>query len=398
MAGCPAPAARMLTAARPAPVPVLTFAAQPDGGPPPVLRAGASGAFAQRPAGGPPMLVLRRRTDVLRTLTDSRRFRMAGVTESGELTGCPLTGAELQSPDGGLLNMDPPPLRSYRQRINGLFTRAAAELTRTAAVTLASALAARLAHQHDADVLPRFAEPFTASAVCLTMGIPSRDWDEVLEYSRIAFAVVPSSPEVAAVAAAWADLYDYYGQLVAANRAHPDGTLTSQLIRALDGFTTAQVVHVIGTVSNGFGAVLPVLAVSLAELAQRPGVVAACLRGERTWDWVAGRLLARRAMFPVALPRIARADSWLDGRLVTQGTLLLPSLIAAAHDPGGPPPPSLPFGAGPHFCPGAALTRVWLASALGAFFAAYPAARLAGRLDWQPGTLSVPREIILSLR
>lgn len=397
MAGCPAPAARMLTAPRPAVVPVLTFAAEPDGGPPPVLRAGAIGEFAQRPAGGPAMLVLRRRADVLRTLTDSRRFRMAGVTGSGELTGCPLTGAEMQSPDGGLLNMDPPALRGYRQRINGLFTRAAAELTRPAVHTLASALAARLASQQDADVLARFAGPFTASAVCLTMGIPSRDWDEVLEYSRIAFAVVPSPAEVAAVTAAWADLYDYYGQMVAAKRAHPDGTLTSRLIRVLDGFSTGQIVHVIGTVSNGFGAVLPVLAVSLAELAQRPAVVAACLRGERSWDSVAARLLTRRAMFPVALPRVARADSVLDGRLVTQGTVLLPSLVAAAHDPAGPPPESIPFGAGPHFCPGAALARVWLATALAAFFAAYPAARLAGRLDWQPGTLSVPREIILSL-
>lgn len=397
MAGGPAGSARMLTVQRPAAVPVLTFAAESDGGPPPVLRVGGTDEFARRPAGGAPMLVLRRRADVLRTLSDSRRFGMAGVTESGELTGCPLTGAEMQSPDGGLLNMDPPPLRDYRQRINGLFTRGAAEATRPAVHTLATALAARLATRTTADVLAGFAEPFTASAVCLAVGIPSRDWDEVLEYSRIAFAVVPSSAEVAAVAAAWQDLYSYYEQMVAAKRAQPDGTLTTQLIRALDGFTTSQVVHVIGTVSNGFGAVLPVLAVSLAELAQRPAVLAACLRGERTWDSVAARLLTRRAMFPVALPRVAREDSWLDGRPVPQGTVLLPSLIAAAHDPAGPPPVSIPFGAGPHFCPGAALTRVWLATALAAFFTAYPAARLAGRLEWRAGTLSVPREIILSL-
>ncbi len=388
----------MLTMQRPPAIPVLTFAAEPDGAPPPVLRADGTEEFACRPAGGPPMVVLRRRTDVLRTLTNSRRFGMAAVTESGELTGCPLTGAEMQSPDGGLLNMDPPPLRGYRQRINGLFSRAAAEATRPAVRTLATALAARLAPQTAADVLAGFAEPFTASAVCLAMGIPSRDWDEVLEYSRIAFAVVPSSAEVAAVAAAWQDLYSYYEQMVAAKRVQPDGTLTSQLIRALDGFTTSQIVHVIGTVSNGFGAVLPVLAVSLAELAKRPAVLAACLRGEQTWDSVAARLLTRRAMFPVALPRVVRADSILDGRLVSQGTVLLPSLIAAAHDPAGPPSQSIPFGAGPHFCPGAALTRVWLATALAVFFTAYPAARLVGRLDWQAGTLSVPRQIVLSLR
>jgi cytochrome P450 len=303
----------------------------------------------------------------------------------------------MQSPDGGLLNMDTPPLRAYRQRINGLFTRHAAEVTQPAVRALACRLAAALAGRRSAEVLACFAEPFTAAAVCQAMGIPGRDWDRVLDASRTAFAVVPSSAEVAGVAAAWADLYGYYGQMVAAKRAHPDGTLTSQLIRALDGFTTAQVVHVIGTVSNGFGAVLPVLAVSLVELAQRPSVVEACLRGERTWVSVAARLLSRRAMFPVALPRVARADTWLGERRVRAGTEVLPSLIAAAHDRGGQHR-TVAFGAGPHFCPGAALTQVWLASALAAFFRAFPDAQLAGSLDWQPGTLSVPREITLDLR
>jgi cytochrome P450 len=77
---------------------------------------------------------------------------------------------------------------------------------------------------------------------------------------------------------------------------------------------------------------------------------------------------------------------------------VLPSLVAAAHDPSGPPPRNIAFGAGPHFCPGAALTRLWLATALGIFFETFPAARLAGSLEWQPGTLSMPREIVLALR
>jgi cytochrome P450 len=101
-------------------------------------------------------------------------------------------------------------------------------------------------------------------------------------------------------------------------------------------------------------------------------------------------------MFPIALPRIALADTWLGGRHITTGTTVLPSLIAAAHD--GPPSPSIPFGAGPHYCPGAALARVWLCAALEAFFGTFPRARLAGDLNWQPGTLSVPREITLALR
>lgn len=388
----------MLTARRAAAAPVLTFAAEPRGAPPPVLRAGAAGDFVRRPAGGEPMLVLRRRADVVRSLADTTYFGMAGVTESGGLRGCPLTGAEMQSADGGLLNMNPPLLREYRQRINGLFTHRAAEATRPVIQALATDLCASLAGRRDADAMAEFVGPFTAEAVCWIMGIPRGDRERVLESSRVAFAVVPSAAAISEVAAAWEDLYGYYESIVAAKRARPDEALTSQLIAALGGLTTSQVVHIIATVSNGFGAVLPVLAAALTEVAQQPQIIAACLRGERTWASVAARLLSYRAIFPIALPRVALADTWLGSRLVSKGTVLLPSLIAAAHDPCGPPPRNIAFGAGPHFCPGAALTRVWLASALGVFFGTFPGARLAGSLEWQPGTLSVPREIRLALR
>jgi cytochrome P450 len=344
------------------------------------------------------MLVLRRSADVVRSLADGTHFAMAGVTAAGELCGSPLTGAEMQSPDGGLLNMNAPGLLTYRHRINHLFTRRAAETTRPAIHALAVRLAASLAGRPAADVLAGFAEPFTAAAVCSAMGVPASGWDQVLEFSRVAFAVVPSPAAVRDVAAAWEALYDYYGSLVAAKRAGPDGTLTSRMASALDGSTASQVTHAVGTVSNGFGALLPVLAVSLAEVAQRPRVIAACQRGERTWMSVAEQLLRLRTIFPVAVPRVVLADTQLSGRLVTRGTVVLPSLIAAAHDLSRPAPCNIAFGAGPHFCPGAALTRLWLACALAGLFEAFPQARLAGPLEWQPGTLSVPREIVLALR
>ena len=371
--------------------PILRFDSQPDGGPPPIL--GASGHdYAFRPAGGPPMLVLRRRRDVIRVLTDSGNFGMAAVTRTGALLGCPLTGAEMQSPDGGLLNMTGPRLRSYRQRIAGLFTRRAAEATRPLARALARSLADALHGRATADALTGFAEPFTATAVSAVMGTPLADWDRILEASRIAFAVVPGPDVIDDVAAAWDDLYGYYTGAA----ARRDGGLTTQLAGALDGHTAAQVAHVTGTVSNGFGAMLPILAVAITELSQQPNVIASCVRGQRSWASVAGELLRTRTLFPITLPRIALADTWLSGRHITKGATVLPSLIAAAHD--GPASPSIPFGAGPHYCPGAALTRVWLCVALEAFFGTFPRARLAGGLDWQGGTLSVPREITLALR
>ena len=372
--------------------PVLRFDSQPDGGPPPLLCAGGHD-YAFRPAGGPPMLILRRRPDVIRVLTDSRNFGMAAVTRTGGLLRCPLTGAEMQSTDGGLLNMNMPQLRSYRRRIAGLFTRPAAETTRPLVRSLASSLAGSLQGCATADALTGFAEPFTATAVSAAMGTPLADWDQILEASRVAFAIVPGPETVDDVAAAWDDLYGYY---IRAAARPPGGGLTTQLARALAGHTAAQIARVTATVSNGFGAMLPVLAVAITELAQQPHVVAACTRGERTWASVARELLSTRTLFPIALPRVALADTWLGGRPISTGTTVLPSLIAAAHD--GPASAVIPFGAGSHFCPGAALARLWLSVSLEAFFGTFPRARLAGDLDWQPGTLPVPRQVTLALR
>ena len=194
--------------------PVLRFDSQPDGGPPPLLCAGGHD-YAVRPAGGPPMLILRRRPDVIRVLTDSRNFGMAAVTRTGGLARCPLTGAEMQSPDGGLLNMNMPRLRSYRRRIAGLFTRRAAETTRPLVRSLAGSLADALHGWATADALTGFAEPFTATAVSAAMGTPLADWDRILEASRVAFAVVPGPETVDDVAAAWDDLYGYYTRAAA---------------------------------------------------------------------------------------------------------------------------------------------------------------------------------------
>ena len=371
--------------------PILRFDSQPDGGPPPILYTSGHD-YAFRPAGGPPMLVLRRRADVIRVLTNTGNFGMAAVARTGELLGCPLTGAEMQSPDGGLLNMNTPRLCSYRQRIAGLFTRRAAEATRPLARALARSLADALHSRATADALTGFAEPFTATAVSAAMGTPLADWYRILEASRIAFAVVPGPGAIDGVAAAWDDLYSYYTRAA----ARPGGGLTTHLAGALDGHTAAQIAHVTGTVSNGFGAMLPILAVAIAELAQQPRVIASCTRGERTWASVAGELLSTRTMFPVALPRIALADTWLGGRHITKGTTLLPSLIAAAHD--GPASPRDPIRSRPALLSrGRARPPLALRHTRGVL-RDVPRARLVGDLDWQAGTLSVPREITLALR
>lgn len=372
-------------------LPLLDFAARPGGAFPLVLTGPDDGDQARRPAGGPPLLVLRTRPEVVGAVTDPA-VQMAATWPNGVPGRCPLTGAEMQDPDGGWLNMDGPAHHAQRHQLAPVFSRRAAYATRPAAQRVARDLAATLPAGEIVDVRARYARPFAATAVCAALGVRASDWPQIDAASRVAFAVVPGPGHVDGVADAWDRLYGYWTTVVTRLRGHPDGSLASQIIETLPPDTSvSRAAHVLGVVSNGFGAVEPVLSVMLAELAERPGPALLAASGQRTWEAAVTTLLATRALFPVDLPRVATADTWLAGRQILAGTLLLPSLVAAR----------LPFGAGPHTCPGAALSRIWLAAALEAFWERHPspalAPLLAGRLEWERGTLSVPREIRLAL-
>jgi cytochrome P450 len=312
---------------------------------------------------------------------------MAGAhPATGTLRGCPLTGAERQNADGGLLNMNPPYLTGYRRQLSGLFSAAAAESTRPAAQACAAGLVRRLAAaERDADVAGEYAVPFTSAMIVQTLG--AGDWPQIKAWSDAAFGVVQSPAAVSKVDAAWAEEYAYFSSCRL-------GGLAAAIAARLTDRTPDQVVRVLATVSNGFGAVVPVLVRVLIELLQQPGIVSACLRGDQSWRAVVRRLIGSAVMFPIALPRLVLADTRLGADLVKAGTLVLPSLIAAARRGA---PATIAFGPGPHFCPGAAWTWTWTEVAVVAFFRSFPRAQLACTLDWQPGTLQVPRQVTVRL-
>lgn len=366
---------------------ILAFTARPGGTPPEELL--SAGAWVRAPSGGDRLRVLTGRRDVTAAQADTAGFAMAGA-ENGLLRRHPLTGAEMQAPDGGLLNMNPPRLRSYRSALGPLFTRREAEATGPLAAETAMRLVEDLRGRGTADILRAYAEPFASKMVSAAMGTPLSHRDLLSEYARVAFAVVPGAEVIPQVERAWEGLYGYYSA-----RRWAEG-LISGIRYVLAGYTPQQQVHVTGTVSNGFGAMLPVLAVALAEVAQRPVVARACSAGILSWPAIADGLLATRALFPVALPRRAiRRYVLPSGLVIAEGELVLPSLVGAARDPRFPPSPAVAFGTGPHRCPGAALSRVWLTAALSVFFTAFPAVRLAQPLSWQPGTLPMPCQIVL---
>jgi cytochrome P450 len=387
-----------------APAPMLRFSEpRPNGDPPEILTDRGSGKLVTCPVHQQtPMLILRTRNDVLTVLKRSDLFGFAGIPQ-----GLTLTGAELQDPDGGLLRCDDP---KFALAIRPIFSARRVSRSRGPVEALADRLAHELRPDEDGAVdFKQYSESFVAHAVCAAMGLPVTSWEFLLRASRVAFGVIEHSEAVPVAKGMWEELYAFYARVVQDKRARPDGRIASEVIRVFDarGFTDLQTVHTLATISNGFPAALPVLDVSMLELLRRPAMVDECQRNPARWRAVISECIRHRALFPVALPRCATDDVTLNGRHIAAGTVVLPSLVAAAHDPRQEPSPgkfvadreqaasNIAFGAGPHFCPGAAHTRLWLEVALSAFFARFPTARLAGSesIEWQAGTLSTPKTI-----
>jgi 2-hydroxy-5-methyl-1-naphthoate 7-hydroxylase len=379
-------------------VPVLRFGPRPGGAAPSELQASSRVERVAAPTGGELLTVLRGRDEVRACLT-GRRWVMAGVTSGGDLRQHPLTGAERQHPDGGLLNMDLPAHRGFRGCFNHLFTPARATAGRSHAYAVAMVLASGLDRRAVVDLVAEYADPFIAMMICYSMGLPTAEWPQILGGSVNAFGIVEGPHQVGHVDDGWRQIYDFYDHVIGAGRAHPAGTVAG-IMRALNGLGHWQKVHVLANVSNGYPAAMVSLRRVLWELLARrcnePGG-----RGNRQPSLTAltNEILNTVALFPIALPRRAAADTRLGDRCYAEGTIVLPSLIAAAHDPRYPAPATgIAFGYGPHTCPGAALTRLWLACAVEAFFQQYPDAELVDPdPGWDGGTLATPRHITVRL-
>jgi cytochrome P450 len=121
---------------------------------------------------------------------------------------------------------------------------------------------------------------------------------------------------------------------------------------------------------------------ALAELRTRPDRWAAATDELLRFSYIGGGLV-----------RYARRDTTLGGHAVEQGAMVIVNLAAAHHDPAvfAEPTrlnldrdlgPAVLFGAGSHYCIGAALARLEVSVTLRSFFERFPAAVPDGEPTW----------------
>jgi cytochrome P450 len=356
------------------------------------------------PASGAEVLVLREHRGVLLALSD-RRFSIARVDRRYATTGSAFRSAE------DLPRLDPPETTEIRRPLGVVFSEKAIAKHRTGLATIARDLARAL--PAPADLMRDYCDPFVAAASSSTMGLPLDDWPYLQGLAGKGLGPFEHASEAGERTAAWQELYAYSEKLVAEKRARPDGLMLSVIITVLDraGLPPRTVLHTVATVVVGLATPTAVLAVIAFELLRRPGLLAACLADPARWARTINEFMRYRANFGLALPRIALEDVPVnDECVVRKGAVVVPSLLAAAHDPARTPHPdefdvdqdaarNIVFGAGPHLCPGAALGRQWLEAGLHGLFSTRPDLRLVVRaeeLHWQRGIMSVPEPLTVT--
>ena len=357
------------------------------------------------PASGKLVFVARDARIVRLIMTDSR-FSLARLDPSEDT----VTGTGYQS-CSGMLRQDVPHIRRIRHGMIPHFSEQNIAPWRKEVEEVADDLISKLRGAHQTpDLNKRYFEPFIVRAVALSAGITEDESDKLYGFSNRVLVRVENADDRARICTAWKELYDYSSELIHRKLGYPDDRLLSTIVAALRNSELChdEIVAASGTILAGFYTPFGILSVCAVELFRRPEVVKLCQNEPELWGRTVEELMRYKAHFNFFLPRVATEDVRLGLVDIRAGQVVLPSIHAAATDPNSFSRPhvfdvnraaarcNIVFGAGPHFCPGAALSRQWLQVGLERLFVSLRNLRLAkshSDLEWQPGSISMPREV-----
>ncbi|MGD9485887.1 cytochrome P450 [Streptomyces sp. TRM70308] len=244
------------------------------------------------------------------------------------------------------------------------------------------------------DLRAHLAHPLPIAVIGQLMGVPADQRTGFAALVDGVFATTLSTEEAAANATA---LYGLLDELIAAKRAEPAEDLTSLLIAARDEEGDGRALSdvelrdtLLLMVSAGYETTVNVIDQAVTSLLTDPEQLAHVRAGRCGWhDVVEETLRHEPAVKHLPLRYALRDVSLPDGRTIRAGEAILASYAAANRHPDWHGESAdrfdatrtakdhLAFGHGVHFCLGAPLARLEVATALRQLFARFPDARLA---------------------
>ena len=261
--------------------------------------------------------------------------------------------------------------------------------------------------QGHCDLAVDICEHYPIPIICELLGAPKSDWQF---FSRVAEDVLRifdanNTNEIDLILAAQADLDAYVRQLISERRSSPADDLITSLIAAEeagDKLNENELVSMVeAVIIGGTDTTRNQLGCSVALFAEHPEQWK--LLAER--PELAGKAVEETMRYFGAVRstgRFASEDIEYKGVLFPKGTLVVPSLVLANRDsavfnepntfditrePAGQP--QMTFGAGIHYCLGAALARAEQQEALPLLAQRLPNLRINGDVIWKPSTVAI---------
>lgn len=303
--------------------------------------------------------------------------------------GFPKLFPQQPPPGPGQMQMyDPPQHTRLRRLVAAEFSQRQVDRYAPEVTSIADELLHRMIDAGSpADLVPAFAVPLPALAICAVLGIPGPDRTAFHDLAAV-FTDPAATPQQALQARH--EISTYLSELVAHRRRNPSDDLVSRLAARMDtGETDAdEVAGLAGfLLVAGHETTTHMLTLGAIALLDSPEAVAGLLAEPAGWPTAIEELLRFLTVAQHGLRRLATVDVDIDGVTIPAGSAVVVALQAANRDPAVFPEPdrlhlerdggNLAFGHGVHRCIGQELARLELRIGLHRLFATLPRLALA---------------------
>jgi cytochrome P450 len=284
---------------------------------------------------------------------------------------------------GNLLDLDGDDHRRLRKLVQPAFSPAATDRHRPAMQLYLDALyGAAAATGGRCDAVEAFAQPYPAMMIAHVMGAPIEDAGRLHEwanYIQQQFDPIKVATQLDKIEAAALEFQDYTWELLRARQGDPRDDLISELIAAEeegDRLTEEECVHLVSAVLvGGVDTTQSQLAHGLLLFARHPDQWRMLADDPSLATQAVEEVLRFEPITPFTA-RITLEDVEYRGVTFPKDTVVIAAAVTANRDPEAYAEPEsfditadrdrskpLTFGAGPHFCLGAALARAELQEA-----------------------------------
>ncbi|WP_431897587.1 cytochrome P450 [Micromonospora haikouensis] len=278
---------------------------------------------------------------------------------------------------------DQPEHTGLRRAVHGWFTRSKIESLRPQVRVVVDRTLDGLGPSDQVELVEELASPVAAGAIGAILGVPGELCLSALpNLGRIASFLANPYHEPSAVAAA-----DAFRQLSETLRRAPVEGSGGLLEGLHDAGWSQYAATATLLLFAGQETTTGLISTGLLYLMGDDESRLALANGEVTAEEVVMELLRFDTPVP-QVPRVALADINLEGELIRTGDRIIIFIAAANRDPAAATDPDrldvrrsdlgLAFGAGPHFCLGAALARVTGEEAISAWVRRFPDAKPVG--------------------